>query len=491
MKDTISLPPVERAWEPLPASAWDADAARHLLQRIGFSATDEAVRNALADSLDATLKRALTPSPALAETAAMGKLRELLDTLRGVDAARRRERRDEVRDLERTAYEEFGIAWLQRASDPAHSAWEKYVLFLQDVFVVAFSKVRNPVLLHDHQQTLRAGGAGSYVDLCKSVVRSPAMILYLDLQTSKAGAANENFARELFELFTLGEGAYTESDIKEAARAFTGWAVRDSESVFRRRAWDAGRKTVFGRTGAWTGDDIVDLVFERPAAATFLPRELVRFYLTDRPVDEAYLQGLGELWRESGYDLQTLLLRFFRSRFFFTPEFRGDQITSPTQFLLGMLQDLELDVAPFPRFTLGALRQMGQPFFNPPNVRGWLGGRHWINSATLAARRQLVESLCTPLDKSRLNGDELAALERAEAAGRATFALTDPRAVLHRVSTDDRPARGRLASVAGAYLDSDAKARFASPAEGASEADGRRARLVLAAMLGSPRYQLC
>jgi hypothetical protein len=134
---------------------------------------------------------------------------------------------------------------------------------------------------------------------------------------------------------------------------------------------------------------------------------------------------------------------------------------------------------------------MGQPFFNPPNVRGWLGGRHWINSATLAARRQLVESLCTPLDKSRLNGDELAALERAEAAGRATFALTDPRAVLHRVSTDDRPARGRLASVAGAYLDSDAKARFASPAEGASEADGRRARLVLAAMLGSPRYQLC
>ncbi|WP_442887253.1 DUF1800 domain-containing protein [Congregicoccus parvus] len=487
----MSLPPVESAWEPLPASAWDAGAARHLLQRIGFSATDAAVREALAAPLDASLKRAFTPSPPLAETPSMEKLRTLLESLQGVDAAHRRTRRDEVRDLERAGYEEFGIAWLERASAPVHSAWEKYVLFLQDVFVVAFSKVRNPVLLHRHQQTLRAGGAGSYSDLCKAVVRSPAMILYLDLQTSKAGAANENFARELFELFTLGEGAYTESDIKEAARAFTGWGVRDGESVFRRRAWDAGPKTVFGRTGAWTGDDIVDLVFERPAAATFLPRELVRFYLTDRAVDESYLEALGALWRESGYDLQTLLVRFFGSRFFFSPEFRGDQITSPTQFLLGMLQDLELDVAPFPRVTLGALRQMGQPFFNPPNVRGWLGGRHWINSATLAARRQLVDTLCTPLDKARLNGDELAALERAQAADKANVTVADPLAVLRRISAEDGAVLGRLATVAGTCLDSDARARFGAGADGGSDADARRARLVLAAVLASPRYQLC
>ncbi len=490
---------VERPWDPIAREAWDEAAARHLLLRAGFSATRPAVERALSMPVEACVAELFMPAPPLPPTRAIERINDLspehAKRARAASPEERKKLRDEQRDLLRAGYEELGIAWLRRAAEPRHSAAEKFVLFLQDIFVVAFSKARNPALLHAHQQLLRERGMGAYPELCKAVSRSPAMIVYLDLQQSKAGAPNENFARELFELFTLGEGNYTEDDIKQAARAFTGYRQQAGGFVFQRRAHDAGGKRVFGRTGRFDGDEVIDLVFEQPAAATFLPRELARFYLTDRPIDEARIEALGRIWRSENFNTGALLRRFFASRMFFEPSFRGDMIKSPTQFQLGLVQDLGLDVAPFPRLTLGSLRQMGQPFFNPPNVRGWVGGRHWINSSTLAARRQLSAFLLTPLDETRLNGDELAALETARKEGRARFTVDDAQALLAGADGKTEIEQGRVEALLGRNLDGELEARLKRELIRTGGDNPKRraavARRVLAALLQSPRYQLC
>ena len=486
------------AWKPLPASAWDGDAARHLLRRSGFSAPPERVAEALRTPLAEAVSRLFASAPALPAPLSVQRLADEFRAQEGAgrpasEAERRRLRR-EFQDKARTAYEDLGIAWLKRAADPRHAAREKLVLFLQDIFVVAFQKVKNPVLLHAHQELLRGYATAPYPELCKHVSRSPAMIQYLDLQQSRAGRPNENFARELFELFTLGEGNYSEDDIKEAARAFTGYRQRGGQFVFARRQHDTGRKTVFGRTAAFDGDGVIDLVFEQPAAARFLPRELVRFYLTDGGLPEAHIEALADLWRRDGFHTGRLLQRFFSSRIFFEPAYRGTLIKSPVHYYLGLIQDLGLDVAPFPRLTLGALRQMGQAFFNPPNVRGWVGGRAWINSTTLAARRQVVDRLLTPIDESKLNGDEMIELAAAHAEGAARFTIDD-----------DTLARWRDRSGADAMQDliergfglppPDAiraamAAQFAEARDDDTRA-GQRMRALLGALLQSPHYQLC
>ncbi|MGH8021258.1 MAG: DUF1800 domain-containing protein [Opitutaceae bacterium] len=480
MKTSESSVTIERPWEPIPKDAWDEAAARHLLLRAGFSATPPAIKRALSLPVEKCVAELFEPAPPLPPTGAIQKIHGIdprsMKDMRSAAPEQRKEMRDERRDLERAGYEELGIAWLQRAAEPRHSAAEKFVLFLQDIFVIGFSKVRNPALLHAHQQLLRELGTRSYPELCKAVSRSPAMIIYLDLQQSKAGAPNENFARELFELFTLGEGNYTEDDIKQAARAFTGYRQRAGEFIFQRRAHDAGRKQVFGETGTFDGDQVIDLVFKQPAAATFLPRELVRFYLTDRGIDETHIESLGKTWRSENFNTGALLRRFFTSRMFFEPSFRGGMIKSPVQFQLGLVQDLGLDVAPLPRFTLGSLRQMGQPFFNPPNVRGWVGGQHWINSSTLAARRQLVEFLLRPLPEGRLNADEKAALEAAGKEGRSHFTVEDT---------------SRLIDDLGGELEARLDQALSSARNNNPKQRAALERRVLAVLLQSPRYNLC
>jgi len=278
------------------------------------------------------------------------------------------------------------------------------------------------------QNCLREGVAMEYPDLCKRVSREPAMIRYLNLDKNTARKPNENFARELFELFTLGEGNYTETDIKEAARAFTGYRARDRyEFHFQRKRHDSSLKTVFGETGTWDGDEVIDITFRQPAARTFLVRELIKFYLTDDEVPEPYIEALGEQWAAYNFDLRYLLETFFQSRLFFHPAYRGNLVKSPIQFYLGLCQNLRLDLVPFQGRLLKSMDVMGQSFYNPPNVRGWLYGEHWINSTTISARRQLVDYVFSPMNEERLNGNDQRDLKTARREGRARFLVTDER----------------------------------------------------------------
>lgn len=485
------------AWQPLPATSWNADAVRHLLRRTGWTARPDDVAQALREGLAPTLERLFpTAPPRLPKPESIAELEAAVPTLteqaRNASGPERQRLQKELRDKSATALQDLSLAWLGYAATPGREAVAKWTHFLSDIYVVSQEKVKQTGLVYAHQDILIQQGLGRAPALTKAVSRSPAMIVYLDLQDSRRDAPNENFARELFELFTLGEGNYSEDDIKEAARAFTGYRQRLGEVRVVERQSDLGPKTVFGRRGRFDGDAVIDLVYEQPAAATFLPRELVRSYLTDTALPADLLESLGATWRQSGFDLRQLALRFFGSRLFFAPEFRGGLIKSPAQFYLGLLQDLQLEVAPLPRQVLGPLRQMGQMLYQPPNVRGWVGGRSWINSSTLAARRQLVQGLFSPLNESLLNADDVRALNAARANGRTRFVVGDellgdfaalePDQLAERIVQQFLPV-----AVDKAYVQ--AIRDFAAADDRSRGAD--RARAALAAVLQSSEYQLC
>jgi len=257
---------------------------------------------------------------------------------------------------------------------------------------------------------------------------------------------------------------------------------------------DPTNKTVFGTTGHLNGDDVIDLAYRQKAAATFLPRELAKFYLSEMPLPSEHLAALGELWRTNGFDLRTLAQRFFGSRLFFAPEFRGNFIKSPVQFYLGALQNLQLDVTPLPRFTLNPLRQMGQALFAPPNVRGWVGGRNWINSATLSARRQWVEWVFAPLDENSLNADEQIELVAARSNGARDFVVSDSAVGSFRAADAERTAL-KLASSLGSLPDAPEVVlpirEFLAAAGPGENQQLRRIRRAAVTLMQSPDYQLC
>lgn len=487
----------EQAWVTLPDSEWNEAAARHLLRRVGFAALPEQVKSVLELGPVAALERLFSGVPEFDKPLAVRRVEErspkMIEKARGDgDPQERRAIQQQLREMSRDALFETMIQWFRLASDPRASAFEKWAFFLGDVFVVGSDKVKSAPLVFDHHDLMRRGALGSFPSLAKAVSRSPAMIVYLDLQQSKRDAPNENFARELFELFVLGEGNYTERDIKEAARAFTGYRQVGGEFRFAQRQHDRTSKTVFGRSGAFTGDDIIDLCFSQPGARTHLPREMMRFYVSEDSVPDSHLKALGDWWASTGFDLRALVIRVFSSRFFFEPSVRGNFIKSPLQFYIGLLQDLSLDVTPLPRRLTPVFRQMGQTPYAPPNVRGWVGGKLWINSATLAARRQLVQALFSEFDESRLNADEQVDIAAARADGNGRFTVTDERLVgLTSQSPGAIVSRFSNYFLPGAVSEDFRNTLAAFLGKQGGPVPAARIRAAAVAVLQSPEYQLC
>ncbi|MFT3782041.1 MAG: DUF1800 domain-containing protein [Nibricoccus sp.] len=486
------------AWQPLPPDQWDEAAARHLLFRTTWSAQPAEVTRATKEGLQPTLNRLFPPQ---AEPFPTPKLvadlqedtPEFTQKIRAATPEEKRMLQKEARDRSQQAFSDMAVRWLQFAADPQRSAFEKWVLFLSDIYVVSFEKVRNAALIHDHFGKLREYALGPAPHLTKAISRSPAMIQYLDLQESKKDAPNENFARELFELFVLGEGNYTEADIKQAARAFTGYRRQYGTFRFAQNQHDTGKKTVFGHTGNFDGDEVIDLAYKQPAAARFVPNEMVKFYLSETPLPPETVAELGDWWRSQKFNLRALAHRFFGSRAFFDSAGRGNFIKSPVQFYLGLVQDLQLDVAPLPRRVLGSLRQMGQNLFTPPNVRGWVGGRNWINSSTFSARRQLVQTLFYPINEANLNADEQAELARARDGGRTRFTV-DPD-WLKKIAKDDAPSAAEqvIATFLPTQTDGEVRRKIADFIGTAPSPNQRveKTRSAIIALLQSPEYQLC
>lgn len=248
------------------------------------------------------------------------------------------------------------------------------------------------------------------ITLTKAMSRDPAMMIYLDLQQNRKEHPNENWARELMELFTLGIGNYSENDIRESARAFTGYRVDMTNQQFRfaPRQHDEGSKTFMDKTGAWNGDDVIDVLTKQPACAHFIAKKLWRFFAEDEPSPQI-VEALAARIREHDYEMRPVLHEIFSSAQFYSPAALRSQIKSPVQYLIQTTKLLATDL-PSPPVAQNAMRQMGQILFAPPNVKGWDGGKSWVSTSTLLFRYNFANYL--------INGDAMGpAADRARQKG--------------------------------------------------------------------------
>ncbi len=281
--------------------------------------------------------------------------------------------------------------WLRRMAYGPHPLQEKLALFWHGHFTTSDKDERQASLMWNQNELLRANAAGNFRTFVKSVSRNPAMLDYLNNNSNRKQHPNENYARELMELFTLGIGNYTEQDVKEAARAFTGWAHDGDDYVFRRGQHDDDSKSFMGVTGNLNGDDVIDVILARPVAAKFIAGKLFRYFAYDDP-DDSVVNALGRQLQQNRYELKPTLRTILTSRAFYGTTSVGGQIKSPIQLMLGTIRQAGLEMPP-DGGLLYALKQMGQVPFQPPNVRGWPGGRMWINTSTLLARYNTAAKL--------------------------------------------------------------------------------------------------
>jgi uncharacterized protein (DUF1800 family) len=256
-------------------------------------------------------------------------------------------------------------------------------------FATSHEKVDDVRLMHAQNELLRAHALGDFRALLHAIARDPAMLVWLDGDSNRRGHPNENFARELLELFALGDGNYDEHDVQEAARAFTGRGTAGRVYAFRPEHYDDGEKTILGRTGRWDGDEALEIVLEHPACARRLARVLLAAFVAPEP-DEEWVAVLAQFVRDADWDVGRVLDVLLRSRLFFSPAARRSRIAGPVELVAVAARAIGATPAPKRAAELGAA--MGQALFRPPSVKGWDGGRAWIHSGHWIARHNgLVE----------------------------------------------------------------------------------------------------
>jgi len=374
------------ALAPLDPALFDRAAAAHLLSRAGFGGTGAEIDALHALGLEKAVESFLDPTRAESAppftpsaTGAPGR--------RELSGLSKEERQKQVRSYREEDARQFQALrgwWIRRMALTTRPLVEKMVLFWHGHFATSQREVRNSYLMHVQNELFRKHALGSFRDLTRAVAKDPAMLEYLDNNQNVRRKPNENFARELLELFTLGVGNYSETDVKEAARALTGWTFRGNEFVFDRRRHDPGEKAFLGRTGAFDGDAIIDIVFEQPQCSRFIARKLFVFFAHEDPSPEIVEELAREL-RDSGFQVASVLRRLLRCSEFYSPRARGNRVKSPVELVVGTLRLLGMDPGAGPAVA-GFAGRMGQDIFLPPNVKGWDGGRAWISTKTLFDR---------------------------------------------------------------------------------------------------------
>ena len=389
---------------------WTLFEAAHLLNRAGFGGSPSDIKNLHALGREKAVDSLLEPAEALdafpapawsTDEQALADMqmrveqrREIFQSMRGLSAEesenRKREAIKEIQQESRQRALEAQGWWFRRMLATRAPLREKMTLFWHDHFATSVLKVKQPVLMVRQNEMFRVNAFGSFKDLTQSILMDPAMMLYLDTQSSKKDHPNENFAREVMELFTLGEGNYSEQDVREAARAFTGYELdRRNGSVFHnKRQWDPTDKTIFGKTGPFDGKGVIDLVFQKKEAARFMAKKLWEFFVAENPPTPA-VDSLADTLTQADFKTGPLLREIFLSREFYSEAVIRNQIKCPMQYLIELLKQLEIESPPY-GFAINAEQQLGQILFMPPNVAGWDWGQAWINTNTLLTRYNLA-----------------------------------------------------------------------------------------------------
>lgn len=281
----------------------------------------------------------------------------------------------------------LNFSWYMRMASGKGVLREKMTLFWTNHFSC---RSNNPLFVHQLHETIRKHALGSFRELLLGVSRSPAMLQFLNNQQNRKTKPNENFAREVMELFTLGRGHYSEQDVREAARAFTGWSFNQSgEFEFRERVHDAGVKTVLGRTGHFKGEDVLRILLEQKQTARWLVSKFWKNFVSTEP-DAQKVNELADIFYDSDYSIQHLVSAVFESEWFYDKKYRGQLIKSPVELLVPLIRDFNIRFENH-NVLLGFQKLLGQVLFSPPNVAGWPGGRNWIDSSSLTIRLRLPQ----------------------------------------------------------------------------------------------------
>lgn len=414
------LPPAE--------NPWTLNEAAHLLNRAGFSGSPSEIKAFHALGRTEAVDSLINPKEALdafplpnwcsdeqAIAAVRARYEQYRDTKKQMKDASAEEiatkKRETIKKFQQENRQQAVEAqgwWFRRMLKSEAPLREKMTLFWHDHFATSIQKVKFPVLLMQQNSLFRSHAFGSFQELTQAILLDPAMIIYLDSQSSKKDHPNENFAREVMELFTLGEGNYTEQDVHEAARAFTGYSVdrMTGKSRLNTRDWDATDKTIFGKSGPFNGKEVINLIFDKKEASRFMANKLWEFFVYDKP-SSTLLDQLSRSFHDTNYEVGPLLREIFLSKEFYSPTAIRTQIKSPVQYIVALLKQLEVANPPM-GFPITAQLQLGQVLFMPPNVAGWDWGQAWINTNTLLTRYNLAGFITKGTDAAnKLIPDEM------------------------------------------------------------------------------------
>lgn len=500
--------PARDLLDPLPADQFGYTQARHLLWRAGFGGTDLQINSLVEMGLDAAVsllvdyeavpvepdrqdafdKDIMRPLSQEEQRARrMAALRRDEDSL-----ARFREMRQQAQRDDRRQMREIQSWWLSRMIQTTRPLEEKLTLFWHGHFATSYRSVEDSYHMYQQNRMFR-GNAKNYAALLGGIIRDPAMLRYLNNNQNRKADPNENLAREIMELFSLGEGNYTERDIKEGARALTGYTFDDDAFVFREQQHDTGNKQVLGARGPVDGDGFVTAILRHKACAPYMATRLYRYFVADVASHPDQLEGvhatavrkLADELRRNDYRLATPLRTLFKSRYFYSDDVMGQKIKSPAELVAGSIRSLGVPARDL-NLLVASMERMGQNLFFPPSVKGWDGGRAWINTATLFVRQNTLVYLIT----GRSAGDSrLARARRGE--------IYDPRRTMPLLIDPDRPAdaldvAGKLLDLAMGRREPRAMEVLASAARESGGVDKSNVLPGLLVLITSmPEYQLC
>lgn len=449
------MPQIARA-----AQAMGFDEARHLLSRASFGPTPTEVQSFASLDYSAVIDRLLASPRRNAITPAPHWINEDLKTVR----EQQREAVEKIRAANGDKKQAAGIArpiqeqgrelrnwWVEEMLVTDQPLVERMTLFWHNHFTSSLQKVRFAPALYFQNALFRREALGNFASLLKAIARDPAMLIYLDGVRSVARQPNENFGRELLELFTLGEGHYSEADIKAAARAFTGWSIDPVSGSFAEHVQqhDGGEKTFLGQTGHFNGDDIIAILLRNPHTAETIVRKLWLEFISLTP-EPGEITRLAAVFRTGGYEIKPLMRALFLSPAFRDPANRGGLIKSPVDLIVGTVRVLGL---PVPEKT-GLVRMMqglGQVPFDPPNVKGWAGGESWISTYTLLLRQQFLRRMVEATTVSSMDAGLMTGPARPNRrADRKQQAPGDDNAMMQQqMPAEQRPVEGRSLRNAG------------------------------------------
>lgn len=374
---------------------------KHLLLRAGFGANLSQIKNLDQVSLTEIWKKLATNDPLIPI-----QLKEAgpdfdYQQLSKMDA----EMKKEIQKKNRRSNLEINLKFLNQMVHSEDQLREKMAFFWHGHFATRVVNSRfNLQLLN----TIREKSLGNFGDLLKAISQSPAMLQFLNNQQNKKGHPNENFAREVMELFTLGRGNYTEKDVQEGARAFTGWSFLPDGSFFERpRQHDFGPKTFLGKTGNFDGNDALNIILEQKGTAKFIVTKIYKFFVNEK-INPGIIEHLSDQFYDSKYDIKKLMTEIFTSKWFYNEENIGAKIKSPIELMAGIMRTLPMQLEK-PENLIVYQKLLGQMLLYPPNVAGWPSGNSWIDSSTLMLRLQIPQiwSGLRPLELEAKSDDDV------------------------------------------------------------------------------------